>query len=112
MLAAPLRVQLCQVLLLDQLTPPLRAVAAPTELQLAPEADLRTLHRQGGSDLTTLLLRALRAQAVLEGSSGLLGEAAGHQILMEMGAVVAEVVVAAVAAQAGTPATLTGSVKV
>ena len=113
MLAALLRVQLCQVLLLDQLTPLLRAVAAPTELQLAPEADLRTLHRQGRSVLTTLPLRALRAQAVREGSSGLLGEAAGHQILMGAVAVVEAVVVVAVEAAVLGPAptTPTGSVK-
>ena len=36
----PLQVRLCQVLLLDQSTLPLRAVAAPAELYLAPAADL------------------------------------------------------------------------
>ena len=107
--AALLQVQLCQVLLLDQLTLSLRAAAAPAVLQRAPAADLRTPHREEKIVKRMILLQASRAQAGHLGSSGLRGEAAGHQILMGVVAAVAGEVVAAAVVQRGTFTTSTKS---
>ena len=107
--AVPPQEQLLQVLQRSQLTQLLRAAAVPPEPQRTVRAGLRTPHRQGTKVETTSVLQASRAQAGHLGSSGLLGEAAGHPILMEEVVVVAGVEVAAAAALREALATPTGS---
>ena len=108
MSAASPQDRLLQVLPVSQSTRLRQAAAVPPEPQGTVRAGLRALHRQ--RVVMTSALQAFRAQAGRQGSSGLLGEAAGHPILMEV-VVVGEVVMEAVAVVLATPTPRTGSVK-
>ena len=96
--------KLVTVPLVSQLSPLLGLATVPREPKLAL-AGLRAPHRR---EITRIsVLQTLRAHFGHLESLDLLGEAAGHQIRMVMGAVVEVEVVAAAVALMGSPATHT-----